>query len=269
MRDYKILLADGDFKSLQEMGRYLGSTSEALKSGPDEDIVNLLKIMSHDIREPLVSMVATLKLLNRGSCGKMGEEVADKIKKILSNATRLTAIAEEHLGRTFAANEEFEIEGEPLYLIQDIINPVLEELSPELKDRPIEMDGQLNSPFTNQIFAKGNKLWLKTIFRNLIRNAIKRSGKRGRIAIGFENKGSSYRLNVYNEGKTIPDQCRDRLFTKFGCIGNSGNGNGNDNGMGLGLYLIRKIIQKQGGKIWYEAREHGSNFVFTLPADNS
>ncbi|OGP94442.1 MAG: hypothetical protein A2157_01450 [Deltaproteobacteria bacterium RBG_16_47_11] len=36
-------------------------------------------------------------------------------------------------------------------------------------------------------------------------------------------------------------------------------------GTGLGLYLINKVIQKLGGEIWYEAKETGSNFVFTLP----
>jgi len=37
--------------------------------------------------------------------------------------------------------------------------------------------------------------------------------------------------------------------------------------MGLGLYLAEEIIQKHGGAIWYEAKEYGSNFVFTLPCD--
>ena len=36
-------------------------------------------------------------------------------------------------------------------------------------------------------------------------------------------------------------------------------------GLGIGLYLIKRIIQRLGGAIWYEAKEHGSNFVFTLP----
>ena len=135
MRDYKILLADGDSQSLREMDRCLDSTSEALKPGADETTLNLLKIMSHDIRGPLVSMVATLKLLNRGYYGKMAEEAADKIREVLSNATRLTGMAEEYLGRAFTVNEELEIEGEPLYLIRDIVNPVLEEFSPGLKDR--------------------------------------------------------------------------------------------------------------------------------------
>ena len=134
MRDYKILLADGDSQSLREMGRCLDSTSEALKPGADETTLNLLKIMSHDIRGPLVSMVATLKLLNRGYYGKMDQKAADKIREVLSNATRLTGMAEEYLGRAFAVNGELEIEGEPLYLIRDIVNPVLEEFSPGLKD---------------------------------------------------------------------------------------------------------------------------------------
>ena len=135
MRDYKILLADGDSQSLREMDRCLDSTSEALKPGADETTLNLLKIMSHDVRGPLVSMLATLKLLNRGYYGKMDEKAADKIREVLSNATRLVGMAEEYLGRAFAVNEELEIEGEPLYLIRDIVNPVLEEFSPGLKDR--------------------------------------------------------------------------------------------------------------------------------------
>jgi signal transduction histidine kinase len=45
-----------------------------------------------------------------------------------------------------------------------------------------------------------------------------------------------------------------------------GTGNSEDlPGMGLGLSLVKKIIRKQGGDIWYEAKENGSNFVFTLP----
>jgi signal transduction histidine kinase len=76
-------------------------------------------------------------------------------------------------------------------------------------------------------------------------------------------------LNVYNDGNPIPEQWRDRLFSKFGCIADSAERDANDEGLGLGLYLIKKIIQRQGGEIWYEAKEHGSNFVFTLPVDDA
>jgi len=97
MGDYKIWTAQGDPQSPREMGGHPDSTSSALKSGVQENMVSLLKVMSHDIRGPLVSMVSTLKLLNRGYYGKMDEVAADKVREVLSNATRLTEMAEHYL----------------------------------------------------------------------------------------------------------------------------------------------------------------------------
>ena len=99
----------GDSQSLHERVPFQDSASEGLKPEPDENILSLLKIMSHDIRSLLLSMLATLKLLNRGYYGKMDEEVSTKIKDLLSSATRLTIILEEYLGGTFAEDENLEM----------------------------------------------------------------------------------------------------------------------------------------------------------------
>jgi light-regulated signal transduction histidine kinase (bacteriophytochrome) len=96
-------------QSLREMGPLRDSAPEGPKTEPDEDILKLLTILSHDIRSSLLSMLATLKLLNRGYYGKMDEEAAQKIKDLLSNATRLSGIAEECLGRIFAVFEGLEM----------------------------------------------------------------------------------------------------------------------------------------------------------------
>jgi signal transduction histidine kinase len=110
-----------------------------------------------------------------------------------------------------------------------------------------------------------NKVWLKTVFRNLVKNAIHYGDWGGMISFGFEDRVSVYHLNVYNSGETIPEERRDKLFAKFSHIGN--NDSEKSNGMGLGLYLVKKIIQRHGGDIWYEAKEHGSNFVMTIPVE--
>jgi len=115
-----------------------------------------------------------------------------------------------------------------------------------------------------RIFIKANRFWLRTVFRNLLKNAIKYGGKGGAIAIGFEDHGSSYKFNVYNSGKPVLEEYRNKIFAKFASFGN--NGNGDESGIGLGLYLVKKIIQNHGGDIWYEAQEDGSNFIFTLPS---
>ena len=111
MIEQVISLAGGDSQSLHDMGPFQDAAPEGLKPEPEEKILNLIKIMSHDIRSSLLSMLATLKLLNRGYYGKMDEDVADKIKGLLSSATRLTGIVDACLGGTFEGNEEVEIGG--------------------------------------------------------------------------------------------------------------------------------------------------------------
>ena len=231
----------------------------------NENILNLLKIMSHDVRGSLVSISATLSLLNRGYYGKTEEEVANRLGELLSKTLGLIRVTEEYLDKAFSIADELEAGGEALNLKQDIIRPVLEELSLELKEHRILIDHRFEAIPNERISIKVNRIWLKTVFRNLLKNAIKYGEKECRIALGFEDQGSLYRLNVYNSGKPIPEESRHKLFSKVIRFGSRRNRDRVVEGMGLGLYLIKKTIQKQGGDLWYEATEDGSNFVFTLP----
>jgi signal transduction histidine kinase len=225
--------------------------------------MNALKIMLHDIRGSLVSMSATLKLLTRGYYGKIDEGVTNHLNELLSKTISLNGMTEEYLSRAFSVDGDLEVEDEALDLKQDILDPILEELHPELRAHCIRVEHPFDEMSTRRIPVKANRFWWKTIFRNLLKNAIKYGNPGSTIAIGFENQGSFYRLNVYNSGKPIPEEYRSKIFTKFMSFGK--NGNGGSDGMGLGLYLVKEIIRKHGGDIWYQAEEGGSNFVFTLP----
>jgi signal transduction histidine kinase len=266
MEANQIILTDRDPKNLQ--GEQRNPQLESQRSNLDERVLNMVRIMSHDIRGSLISMSSTLKLLSRGYYGKMEEGVVNCLNELLSKTIGLIGITEEHLGRTFSINDDLEIGEEVLDLIQDIVNPVLDELSSDLKGHPIQIDNHFGTTGTHSIFVKGNKILLKTVFRNLLKNAIKYGDKGGIITLGFEDHGAYCRLNVFNSGNPIPEGYRDKLFAKFVRFGNNGNGNGIVDGMGLGLYLTKKIIKKHGGDIWYEVKEGGSNFVFTLPVRN-
>jgi len=231
----------------------------------NEEALNMLKIMTHDFRGSLVSISATLKLLSRGYYGRMDEGVEKKVKELLEKMTFLIGMSEECVGRVLSAEGHLEVKQEVLDLRKDIIHPVLEELSSEIKDHHLRIDNRLEQVPTQRIPIKANRVWLKTIFRNLLKNAIQYGDSGGTIAFGFEIRGSSYRLNVYNSGKPIPEGWRDKLFTKIAPIGSGINPS--NHGMGIGLFLIKRIIKKLGGNIWYEAKEHGSNFVLTLPIE--
>jgi len=227
--------------------------------------MNMWKIMSHDLRGSLISIMATLKLLGRGYYGRMDEGVENQVKELLGRVAQLIGISEECLGRALSADGHLEIRQEVLDLRKDVIHPVLEELSSEIKNHHMRIDNRLERVPVHRIPIRANRLWLKTVFRNLLKNAIQYGDAGGTISFGFEILGSFYRLNVYNSGKPIPERWRDKLFIRVSHM--KTNGNHNTRGMGIGVYLIKRIIQKLGGNIRYEAKKHGSNFVLTLPIE--
>ena len=231
----------------------------------NEKILNMVRALSHDVRGSLLSISATLKLLSRGHYGKMDEAVVRRIKELFSKTSGLIGVTEEYLGRSFSVGDPVNEEIESLDLMKDILIPVLKELSSELKGRRLMVDHRFHAMSNRPISIKTKGIWLKMVLRNLLGNAVKYGDREGMIAIGFEDQGSYYRLNVYNSGKPIPQEYRERLFTKSMSHVKGRDGKSGAGGTGLGLYLVNNVIRKLGGEIWYEAKDNGSNFVFTLP----
>jgi signal transduction histidine kinase len=230
----------------------------------DEKVLNTIKIFSHDIRGSLISMVAILKLLCRGYCGKMDEGVEDRLNQLLSRMISLIGTTEEYLSLAFPLHDDSERELEALDVTRDIINPLVEELGPEMKDRQMRIENRVDATSCRKISIREGWMWLKVVFRNLLKNAINYGAKGGEIVLDFEKRESDCRMNVFSTGEPIPVEFRDKLFSKFARFG--GGSYGATPGMGLGLYLVRQILREHGCDISYEAKENGSNFILTLPS---
>jgi signal transduction histidine kinase len=161
---------------------------------------------------------------------------------------------------------EMENECETMDLREDVVDPVLDELRKELHESRIIIDNQLDVMPTNHIPVIGNRIWLRTVFRSLLRNAIGNGGRGCTVAIGIRDGSSELKVNVFNNGPPVPLQYRDTLFSRLSrSFGNGGSQAGA--GVVTDLCLTREIIRKYGGDIWYEAKKHGSSFVFTIPRD--
>ncbi len=243
-----------------------GHSMKVLKQFPalNEEILKMLSVMTHDIKDSLTSMASTLTSIRKGSFGTIPEDVDDKLKELYAVGKRLIGMTEDFLGKAISVNGEVEVHREAIDLREDVVDPVLDELCTELHDCRIAIDNRLDVMPTNHVPVRGNRIWLRTVFRNLLKNAIHYGGKGCTVTIGIQDTDRVFRVNVFNSGPTVPIQYRDKLFSKFGRIAYNG-GSRSGSGVGMGLYLTKEILKKHGGDIWYEASTHGSNFVFTIP----
>jgi len=220
-------------------------------------ILQMLSIATHDMRSPIVSIASTVKLLSRGRFGKVSGSAKKTLEEIFQRLLKLEEIIKNYLSKSSLLSSEKIGKKEVLDLRQDIIDPILEEMYPDISEKDIQIDNLLGGIPGNRIMVSANRVWLRIVYRNLFANAIKHTPAEGIIAYGFEDVDDAYRLNVFNTGDPIPPERMEHIFQMF----ESG-----DNSTGIGLPVIRDLIRKHGGDLWYEESPDGyPNFVFTLP----
>jgi signal transduction histidine kinase len=110
---------------------------------------------------------------------------------------------------------------------------------------------------------------LKTIFRNLVSNAIKFSHENGSITLKSAVIDQQIEVTVADTGIGIPPENLSLLFRIDTTV--TTKGTANETGTGLGLILCKEFVEKHNGKIWVESdpdsnrEDKGSEFKFTLP----
>jgi signal transduction histidine kinase len=106
---------------------------------------------------------------------------------------------------------------------------------------------------------------LVQVFQNLIGNAVKyhRPEDKPKVYVDVKPSEQHWTFSVGDNGIGIPEADKEKVFEPFKRL----HSRDEYPGSGLGLFLCRKIVEKHGGRIWFEAREGGPGtvFRFTLP----
>jgi len=230
-----------------------------------QHIIDMLTVASHDIRGPLNSIAVGLKVLGKELYGKLDPKVKEVVKGLYRKSNSLFLTLDTYLGETSLFSGHLEIKKEKIDYRIDIINPLLEEFSEAFAQNKILIDESMGGIPEGRISITADRIWLLAVYRNLFSNVLKYGGVGCTMAFGFEDWGDHYRLNVFNTGRPIEPSDQEKLFEKFYRI--EGEETKNVKGAGVGLYFVKEIIEGHGGKIWYEPKHDGSNFVFTIPKD--
>jgi light-regulated signal transduction histidine kinase (bacteriophytochrome) len=110
----------------------------------------------------------------------------------------------------------------------------------------------------------GDAILLKQVLLNLLSNAFKYSRKRdvAHIHVGAELRNGDYVCHVRDNGAGFDMRYADKLFEVFQRL----HSQSEFAGTGVGLAIVRRAIEKHGGKVWAEAApDQGATFYFSLP----
>ena len=104
---------------------------------------------------------------------------------------------------------------------------------------------------------------MASLLQNLISNAIKfHDGKDPNVHVSCENKGNEMLFSVSDNGIGIDAEYKDKVFIIFQRL----HSRDAYEGTGIGLAVTKKIVERHGGKIWFESEVgKGTTFFFTLP----
>lgn len=109
-----------------------------------------------------------------------------------------------------------------------------------------------------------DRLLFKQVLSNLISNAIKYSHSGTAIEVIAENGNDEVCVHVKDQGLGIPETEQEKLFKAFGRT--SVTGTAGEQSTGLGLSIVKKLVEKGNGRIWFNSKKgEGSTFSFSMP----
>ncbi|GLX99854.1 MULTISPECIES: HAMP domain-containing sensor histidine kinase [Actinoplanes] len=218
--------------------------------------------LSHDLKAPLITIVAYADLLNHLDANQMGAgEYHGFLKQITTSAERMQQLIDDVLESLSARDDEISAEPTDLAaLVGEVAQECLDRFRAAHEGPPPEIIVDELPPVTI------DAVMVRRVFDNLLGNAIKYVGHgdvaRVRVSGRPDTRGW-VRIDVTDNGIGIPDGQHEMVFAgRYRAHADAGYP-----GTGLGLNICRRIVEEHGGLIGAEPAETGgTRFWLTLPA---
>lgn len=215
----------------------------------------MLNAVSHDLRSPLSSIIASAESLLQTDVDWSSQDQREFLQSIASEGRRLARMVDHLLDYS-------RVESGALHLAPAWIEPgelvldVIRRLQPLLRDHPVAVDvpPHMDAAFIDEI-AIGEAI------SNLIENVVAHTPPGTNVLIRARRPDASFEVVVEDDGPGIPLPALEHIFEPFRGTGNTGQRRTS----GLGLAITRGIVEAHGGTIRAENRRGGgARFTMTL-----
>lgn len=224
----------------------------------DELKTSLLNAVSHDLRTPLASIVASADSLRQQDVTWTADDRREFIETIQHEARRLNAIIENLLD--FSRMDSGALHPKKAwYDFGALVDDVLGRLRPVTAGHDVVVDIPEDLPPIELDYVE-----IDQVLSNLIENAAKYVPRGREIRISARQAGTHLEVEIADRGAGLSPTSLPRLFDPFYRDDGASRG---ARGSGLGLAIARGFVEAHGGRIRAENRPGGgARFVFTLPA---
>jgi len=231
-------------------------------------------LAAHELRNPMAALKGFATMLqpddrkpdDRSAGSRYEAEVeelqglqADAVLEIQRATDRLVALTDDLLDVTRLQAGRLELHPEPHDLVA-LARRVAKRLAVTTSSHTIRVAAE-----TDYLVVDVDVRRMEQVVTNLLNNAIKYMPDGGEIAVTLRASPAGYaELAVHDSGIGIPEAEQGRVFGRFARAANA-RAQG-IHGTGLGLYLCRELVERHGGRIWFDSEEGtGSTFSFSLP----
>lgn len=217
---------------------------------------DFLSLVSHELRTPLTTIHGGAQLLLK-EMDHLEPEIRDELlADIHQESARLSALIQNMVQLTHIRAGRIAFEPEPV-LVRMLVERCVRQFAELDPGRAIRVD------VGPEVVAMADADRVDEMLRNVMHNALKYTPAGTPIDVHGRVFGDVVELEVRDHGPGIPERDMAQVFDRFerGSQASSGS-----SGMGLGLYLVRLLVEAQGGEVAIELPEDGgTSVIFTLP----
>ncbi len=220
----------------------------------NEELEQFAYVASHDLQEPLRMVSSYTQMLERRYKDQLDERAEKYIYYAVDGAKRMQNLINDLLSfsRISTRGDEFVLTD-----FNSIITSVLKSLEMVITETGTKIY------FDELPVIKADKAQIERLFQNLIGNAVKfkKPGEKAVIHISAKEKNGNWLFAVKDNGIGIDAAYKEKIFVIFQKL----HGPNEYPGTGIGLAICKRIVNRHGGKLWFESEPgNGTTFFFTI-----
>src|ERR1700678_18459 len=216
---------------------------------------NFLAVVSHELRNPLNSILLWCNALNTGA--KLEGKVDQVVNAIWRAAKVQAQLIEDLLDVSRIESGRMRLDVQPTNLAE-VVRAAIESMSPAAEAKSIAIQMVLD-PRADLIMGDSQRL--QQAVWNLLSNAIKFTPKDGKLQVRLERIKSHLEIVVADNRQGIDKRGLDSVFDRFWQATSPNSG---DRGMGLGLSIVKHIVSLHGGAVPVQSDGLGKGSVFII-----